>query len=602
MNKQDTPASAKEWSEFLTTQILPTGPFVGKQVLKTIKEDNLPYKKIAEQVNKDPVFSYHIMSKANEGKDDNAPFSKTLDHAISMIGTENLEQITRSLPTLKPKMGNTQQYYYARAISSSLLASYLARSFSTIKQLGQAEDIYWGALFCGVPMWYLWRFATPEMKLVRHAIHENFKTPKQAETEVLGCSIPELAQNLVKQLNLPPLTKACYAADNQLTPKQWIKMSHHVGSNGRPVKVDDQRINLVSSKASFAITLANLLAYYASQDWYSRSTHRVQQVISVYLGIPLDQAISLTHKCAADMSREHPIPGIMLPAARLLLPPREKTKNGKAHQHHTTQSPIAQPVAASVAAEKPTTTKPIKPSNTPTDSVQINQPKIEEPTQKISRGVEHAGDKVAKQGQIKPAEIKVKKEPNQEGIIKDNIPAHSTRGDKDIFSEFTDLMLKNPDNFVDLHELMNAATQCISYGLGLQKAIVALVNTDETRLKAYYNVGTRDHPQLSNYQADLTKPTLFSRLIEKPSSIWVKPTSNKNIWAMIPPEFKVASGAKEFFLMSIFVNQKPVAVFYADSGDESQPLTEYDYKQFKYMCSAATHCLQYLATKRAKKS
>lgn len=71
---------------------------------------------------------------------------------------------------------------------------------------------------------------------------------------------------------------------------------------------------------------------------------------------------------------------------------------------------------------------------------------------------------------------------------------------------------------------------------------------------------------------------------------------------MIPPEFKVASGAKEFFLMSIFVNQKPVAVFYADSGDDNQPLTDYDYKQFKYMCSAATHCLQYLAAKRAKKT
>ena len=602
MNKQDTPASAKEWSEFLTTQILPTGPFVGKQVLKTIKEDKLPYKKIAEQVNKDPVFSFHIMSKANQGKGDNAPFSKTLDHAISMIGTENLKQITLSLPTLKPKMGNTQQYYYARAISSSLLASYLARAFSNIKQLGQAENIYWGALFCGVPMWYLWRFATPEMKLVRHAIHENFKTPKQAETEVLGCSIPDLAQHLVQQLDLPPLTKACYAADNQLTPKQWIKMSHHIGPNGRPVKVDDQRINLVSSQASFAITLANLLAYYASQDWYSRATLRVQQVIAVYLGVPLDQAISLTHKCAADMSREHPIPGIMLPAARLLLPPREKTKNGKAHPHKTTQSPIAQPTTEKVDTVEPITAATITASSVPTESIPAKQTEAKEKTQKTNLGVEHSGEKIAKQGQIKPAEIKIKKEPTPEGIIEDSTPVHSARGDKDIFNEFTDIMLKNPDNFVDLHELMNAATQCISYGLGLQKAIVALVNTDETRLKAYYNVGTRDHPQLSNYQADLTKPTLFSRLIEKPSSIWVKPTSNKNIWAMIPPEFKVASGAKEFFLMSIFVNQKPVAVFYADSGEESQPLTEYDYKQFKYMCSAATHCLQYLAAKRAKKS
>ncbi|MFD2231494.1 HDOD domain-containing protein [Alkalimarinus sediminis] len=600
MNKQDSPVGAKEWSEFLTAQILPTGPFVGKQVLKTIKEDKLPYKKIAERVNKDPIFSYHVMSKANQGKGESAPFSKTLDHAISMLGTESLKKITLSLPTISPKPGDSEQFYYARVICSSLLASYLARSFSAIKQLGQTEDIYWGALFCGVPMWYLWRFATPQMKQVRHTIHTDYKSPKEAETEVFGCTIPELAQTLVNRLDVPPLTKACYAPESQLTPKQWIKMSRHVRPSGRPIKVDDKRINLVSSRASFAITLANLLAYYASQDWYSTATLRVQKVIAVYLGIPLDQAIAITHKCAADMSREHPIPDILLPAARLMLPPRDKAKKESLPQQ--SKPLVDQPNETSSSATPLTTaTTAASAVATKTEPPSVTTPAVS-PTTTEANQSEKEPDKPINEEPAKPAEIKVNHAPKKEEVTQEDKAPQRTRGDKDTFNEFTDLMLNNPDNFVDLHELMNAATQCVSYGIGLQKAIVALVNTGETRLKAYYHVGTRDHPQLSGYQADLTKPSLFSRLIEKPSSIWVKPSSNKNIWAMIPPEFKVASAAKEFFLMSIFVNQKPVAVFYADSGDESHPLTEYDYKQFKYMCSAATHCLQYLAAKRAKQT
>ncbi|UZE96984.1 HDOD domain-containing protein [Alkalimarinus alittae] len=588
MNKSDTFSGAKEWSEFLSVQVLPIGPIVGKQILQTLSTHELPYKKLAELANNDPVFCYHIISKANQNKEEKAPYSKNLEHAISMIGTEQLKQITLSLPTQGPKPSNTQQLYYARAINASLLASYLAYHFSTIKQPSQAKDSYWGALLCGVPMWYLWEFASTKMKQVRKAMHVDFKPSKEAEIDIFGCTLPAIAEALVEHLNLPPLTKACYMAENQLTPKQWIKVSQHVDQNGRPRKVDDKDIKLITSHPSFSITLANLLAYYASQDWYSKSTLRVQKAIAVYLGVSLHQVVSLTHQCAIDMSREHPMPGIMLPAAKLLLPPREKQKKQRPSPQQNTPPHTDTPISVAPIPEAHLTVDNTAPA--PINPV--------EPTIQTKSESSH----VAKQAPKKQPRIKSEKELMQEGMMEDSQIEQAPRGDKAVFNEFTNIMLKNPDNFVDLHELMNAATQCLSYGLGLEKAIVALISTNETRLKAYYSVGTRDYPELSSYQESLTKPSLFSRLIEKPSSVWVKPDSSKSIWAMIPPEFKVASGAREFFLMSIFINKKPVAIFYADSGHEKRLLTDEDYKQFKYMCGAATHCLQYLAEKRTKKT
>lgn len=566
MNKSDIPNSASDWSHFLSTKSLSTGSLVSKQVLKSLIEDDLPYKKIASVVNRDPIFAFYIVREANSSSEAATSSCKTLNHAISMIGIDKLKKIAKNIPFKKATAGDIQDFYYNRTISSSLLAAYLASKFSELKKVGQKDDMYWGALFCGAPLWYLWRFATPEMRLVYHEIKQNFKTPNEAEREILGCSVAELAQELMKNIQLPPLAKESYSPENQLSIRQWIYISHHVSKDGKPRKVDDKQINLILSSPGFAVTLANLLAHYASHDWYSRSTLRIQKVISVYLGVPLNKAVTLTHECAAEMSREHPIPEIMLPAAKLILPPRQQIQS-------TTKTALTKKVTS-----KPSTSNAVI-SKTVVSKIVVS--KIVEPETAVSK------IKPTEQGILESPEVSA---PQQQ----------QKRGDKETFTEFTDIMLNNPDNFVDLHELMNAATQCISYGLGLPRVIVALVNTNETRLKTYYSVGTRESPDLANYQADLTKPSLFSRLIGKPSSIWVKSTSNKNIWNAIPEDFKSACNAKEFFLMSIFVNQKPVAVFYADSCTENESLSEYEYKQFKYLCSAATQCLQYLATKRTK--
>ncbi len=574
MKNRDMPGNASEWSDFLTMKPLPTGTIIGQQVLRSIRDKDLPYKKIAEQVNRDPVFSYYIMSEANRNKTGDTPGSKTLDHAISMIGIDRLRLITQKLPIQKADASDIQQFYYTRAMSASLLAAYLARTLSEFKKIGQKDDVYWGALFCGVPIWYLWRFATPEMRLVRYAIRSNFQLPEHAEREVLGCSILEVAQQLIAQLDVPTLTKESYSVENQLSLKQWIDLSKLASDSGKPASIDDKQINAITSRPAFAVVLSNLLAHYATHDWYSRSTLRIQKIISAYLGIPLSKAITLTHECAVEMSREHPLPGLMLPAAKLILPPRERAKAKPKPQQ------IIKPNVESSATETP-----------------------QAATKEKTGTVEFTVKKVPEQGLIKPQPIQTESTSAQVEIASsaDIQQTKPKRGNSKIFTEFTDIMLNNPDNFVDLHELMNAATQCMSYGLGMGRAVIALVNTNQTRLKAYYSTGTRDFPQLGGFQIDLTKPTLFSRLIEKPSSIWVKPTSSRNIWALIPPEFKKASGSQDFFLMSIFVNQKPVAIFFADSGDERMPCNEYEYKQFKYMCGAATQCLQYLATRRSKK-
>ncbi len=161
-----------------------------------------------------------------------------------------------------------------------------------------------------------------------------------------------------------------------------------------------------------------------------------------------------------------------------------------------------------------------------------------------------------------------------------------------LFNTLLSTLNEKPKDFADAHELLNAAVLGIGYGLGLKRCTVALVNTKITRLKAYYSAGTMQHRELAGFQINLTESSLFRGLLDAPASVWLKPTTKQQIWAMIPDEFKRISGVKEFFLMSVFVAKKPVAVVYCDPGlDSISPLTDWEYNQFKAMCIAVSRGL-----------
>jgi transcriptional regulator with GAF, ATPase, and Fis domain len=168
-----------------------------------------------------------------------------------------------------------------------------------------------------------------------------------------------------------------------------------------------------------------------------------------------------------------------------------------------------------------------------------------------------------------------------------------------LFEELTHLMANQPEDFSDFHELMNASTQGIAYGIELKRSFVALISKDGSRFKTYYTVGCSNFEQLKNFESKIINNTIFHKLCERPASIWVKSTSDRKIKDLIPMNFKSAIDVNEFFLMSVFVGKKPIAIFYADNMD-SKALNDRNYNQFKFLCGAVSSALQYQA-KIAKK-
>lgn len=530
------PDNAENWAQLLLSKTLPTPFRLGNSVAHTLNK-NQPYKKLATQLSHDPVLSFYITNEANRGRPKGNPTSKTLDHAVSMIGTDELQRLIKGLPHKAPSKSDIKSYYYLRVLSSSLYAAHLGRKIARMKKQANPEDVYWSSMFLGVPLWYLWRFATPEMRLVRYAIRSNFKATTQAEHEVLNCSVMEICQHMAQQMHLPDLTRSCYDDANQLSRRQWLSLAHKARDDAPPAPIEDRDLALKSQQPGFIVMLANLVAHYAAHDWYSNGCLRAQKMMATFLRISTSDAVRLSHEVAADMSREHPIPGLMLPAAKLFLPPRLREKV-QAPRPATTKKPVADQ-AKSMHAEATTPAEPKTAQTAATSTPQIFAP-------------------------------------------------------NDMFHELASIMQNEADAFTDLHELMNAATQGIAYGLNLSRATVSLVNRDNSRLKTYYSVGCRDHRELANFETPVIRQTLFEKLLSRPASVWVKPDGNAKVNKLVPMNFKQIIQVDECFLMSIFVGKKPIAIFYADNFG-GPALLDGQYSHFKYLCGAVTTALKHQA-------
>lgn len=529
MTADKMPDTPEAWAEFLLAKPLSSPFSVGPALLKALSGSTLSYADVAGQLEDDPVLSYYIMTHAQAGRADKGGLSKTPDQAISMIGTETLKTLIRQVPFESAASTDIHHHHFVRAIVSSLLAAYLARSVCYYRELPNPDHVFWASLFLGVPLWLMWRFAPAEMRYVRHAVLAKFQAPERAEKEMFGCSFRSIAQSLTERLALPDLVKACHFPANQPSRRQLIVLARSARHELPPNIWEDRKLAIKMQQPSFVVLLGNLIANAASYDWYSRATLRSLRILASYMNVPLEEAIALTHEAAALMSQNHPLPGVMLPAAKLLLPPRVRWKLTDAVQSAPTKTIRA---AAQTTSSAPPQTSP-------------------------------------------------------------------TTSGASVFAKLTDTMIHQPDNFADMPQLMQTALQALTEGVSLQRSTVALISPDGQRLKTFFTRGCDQQVSMQKFQSTIVPDSVFARLCEKPASVWIRQDSASKIQDMVPDNFRQAIAATDFFLMSVFVGKRPVAILYADAGGK-RPLNESQYQQFKFLCGAVASALSQQARREKK--
>ncbi len=148
------------------------------------------------------------------------------------------------------------------------------------------------------------------------------------------------------------------------------------------------------------------------------------------------------------------------------------------------------------------------------------------------------------------------------------------------------------DNSPTLPAIVRRAAEGIHQGIGLSRVVFAACTPDQKSLKARVVRGSEESAEFEQLRLDLHPPHLFTKLMEKPASIWVNASNRDKFGELLPSELLNMLDTDSFFARSMFLQDRPLGMFYCDCYRNTACLNEQRYKDFQHLCDYVTAAMQ----------
>lgn len=175
------------------------------------------------------------------------------------------------------------------------------------------------------------------------------------------------------------------------------------------------------------------------------------------------------------------------------------------------------------------------------------------------------------------------------------IPIKPKKSRRQILEATVHTLQNSPDSSYE--DILNQVFYGFRSGLGLQRMFFALVTEDKRHINVKYSIDVSGREGLNRFRMPLENNNLFEQLMRQPGGVWMNKGNQKKYLRFLPKIFVEQIRSGSFFAMSVFLHDKPVALFFADSA-KSGDLMENQFKYFKRICRVATEALEALSDKR----
>lgn len=145
----------------------------------------------------------------------------------------------------------------------------------------------------------------------------------------------------------------------------------------------------------------------------------------------------------------------------------------------------------------------------------------------------------------------------------------------------------NLDDPPSLNRLCGLILKGLRAGLGLERALIALITPDGQRLRCRLTQGVRAEDPLRQFEFPLASRDLFGQLMARMQGVWINPDNRARLWPLVRPELRQAIGAGDFYAMSLHTDNGPFGLVYADGGQSQAGLDADRYRDFKLFCQLA---------------
>lgn len=550
------------------------------QIIKGINDWSLS--DLADVMHQDPIMTVHLIRETQRVFKDKAMGTLTdVHHCVSLLGEARVLGLIKQFKPMKGDQSDADEVAYQAAIVKSFHAAEQLKAWHHHRKQAAPEKNYLAAQLMGVPEWCLWYFAHKEMRII-DTLEKQERIPReQAEQAVLGCTTQEIVRALAKRWNFPDVILDSLDSDHLPSARFLGKVAHQAYHEKEPkIPNKDERGQIVKTP-SFLVALAHWLAHETSIDWYSRQTRRVLAVLAAYLEIELHSARIIAQQAAVTVSRKFSFPGIVMPGARLLLPPQPAIRRHIKLQQLTD-------IVASMAEGKPL--------QDCLESVAAGT--LDLPMQDEETRIQLAGDitRVFK----KPDEAPPKQAPKPAPARKP-LAGFVSEEKHQAFRDYLQMLLNQPDSFTSEQDALRTSLDMLFDVTHLKRIALFLFDPTKKVLNGYYALGCQDYPEFSKAVIKLNPPNFFTQLLKRPQGVWVNPERKSDIAALVPGIFKQMVQVDEFFAVSIANNRRPVGVLYADHGVGNHAgLSESEFKITKSIANGTSKFLIQLGKSAGK--
>jgi len=548
----ESPQGVETWVEYLKDKPLSVRNSIQMKLRKKLRSDSTTLADISKLVRLDPVLALAIVRKAAALHHEKGSEVTGLDHAVHSLGMDLISGALATVPPLKLNPTSVAQKMYFRAIANSHHAATQAYYLSHKRNAMFAEETYLASLFYGVAHWALWLHAPLHMSRIQVKIREDGIDTVLAETDVLGCTLQDLSKGLIEAWQLSSLAEESLDHSKSPSREQLQNLNLRATDDMRLSAEEVRETNHLVQQKFFPVKIANWLALTAPLGWNHPKTMRVVEVFNDFLKGDIDDTASDLHQNCATSSRQYHVPGTLTPAAEMLMLPS------------TLHAPYKLPPREEALYLK-TAIEPIKP--------RVSSPP--EPVKTAAKAATKTAPAPAKEPERPPAAF----------------------ADQNIYAQIAQRFLKGFSGYTEPRQILQALLQALHRGLGMKRVVFYRIQPKTMHMQAGSTLGMDPDFPMEDLSFELNVPSLFKRLAEKSSCIWITQVSRPEMLRMMPDATHPLVPEDGAMMMSIFLDSKPVGIIHVDSPSNDANLVSFHHERFRYLCSAATLALKRITGK-----
>jgi len=466
------PGSIKEWITHVKDKPIPVLSHTIETLGRICANDETPLEKIVLAVERDPGLTCQLLRHCNNNQSGRLQREiVSVQQAIMLVGTQQLNELAKKLPTLENSLSDDARYQALRTFCRAYHAGIQAVEWAKLRRDMTPDEV-----FAATQLHFLGEMIlaihAPEKLLATFQLRrEKNISSEEAQYVTLGFTFDELSTAIIDAWKLPQLVKDALQAENANNPR------------------------------GFGIMMAVQLARAAAINWYSDKMSNIYEHVAELLEIKEQEICHRAHKIAVSVAHQTSFYGVLQSAALL---------------------------------------------------IQVNEGETKAKfTQSVSKDYD--------------ADICLTPQLN---VLQERM--------QDLRTAVADN--KNED------EIIQICLSALHDGVGFNRVVFADMDIEHKKLGVKAVVGANNDPIFNRFSIKLDQPHLFHALMEKGQAICINDGNRDKFWSMVPSDFQKLIGTNSFAAMSIFLNNKPLGLIYADRHTSSCQIDPSSYNYFKKIC------------------